>query len=325
LKFEVKESDLGDFNSELQTSNSKLQTSNSKLQTSNSKPLLAGAHMSVAGGLHKAFERGRHVRCRTIQIFLKNSNQWKSRPITDEDRDLFLEAQSSSGISPVIAHDSYLANLASPDPILHQKSLEAFMEEMRRANLLGVPYLVFHPGAHMGAGTKAGTARAAHALNQALALVEPPVRLLAENTAGQGSCIGSGFEELAAILDRIRSSDRIGICFDTCHAFAAGYDIRTAEGYAQTIRDFGRLIGIGRIKAFHMNDSKKGLGSRVDRHFHIGKGLIGLEAFRCIINDRRFERIPKILETPKGKGFRQDMRNLRVLDSLAEDHAEPGA
>jgi deoxyribonuclease-4 len=293
-------------------------------QPPGSPALLAGAHMPIAGGLHKAFERGRHVRCRTLQIFLKNSNQWKGRPITDEDRALFVEAQMGSGISPVIAHASYLINLASPDPVLHQKSLDAFIEEMRRANFLGVPFLVFHPGAHMGAGIKAGSARIADALNQALALVEPPIKLLAENTAGQGSCLGSRFEELAAILDQIRISDRIGICLDTCHAFAAGYDIRTAEGYAQTMSEFDRLIGIDRIRVFHMNDSKKGLGCRVDRHFHIGKGLIGLDAFRCIINDRRFERIPKILETPKGTGFRQDMRNLRVLESLIE-RTEPRA
>jgi deoxyribonuclease-4 len=292
-------------------------------QPPGSPALLAGAHMSIAGGLHRAFERGRHVRCRTIQIFLKNSNQWKGRSITDEDRALFLEAQSSGGISPVVAHDSYLINLASPDPVLRQKSLDAFIEEMRRANFLGVPYLVFHPGAHMGGGTNAGSALVADALNQALALVEPPVMLLAENTAGQGSCLGSRFEELAAILDQIRSSDRIGICLDTCHAFAAGYDIRTAEGYTRTMEEFERLVGIDRIMAFHMNDSRKGLGSRVDRHFHIGKGMIGVDAFRCIVNDPRFERIPKILETPKGTGFRHDMRNLRILGSLCQESIKP--
>jgi len=288
-----------------------------KLQTSDCKPLLIGAHMSIAGGLYKAFERGRHVRCRTSQIFLKNSNQWEGRSISDEDCALFQEAQNRSGIAPVLAHDSYLINLASPDLVLYQKSLDAFIEEMRRANFLGVPYLVFHPGAHRGAGTKAGADRIADALNQALAMVGPPVKLLAENTAGQGSCLGSRFEELAAILDEIRTSDRIGICLDTCHAFAAGYDIRTAEGYTRMMSEFDRLIGIGRIMAFHMNDSKKGLGCRVDRHFHIGKGLIGLDAFRCIVNDQRFEKIPKILETPKGTGFRQDMSNLRVLESLS--------
>lgn len=286
------------------------------------KELLAGAHMSIAGGMHKAFERGKRVRCKTIQVFLKNSNQWRAKPLTEESRVLFREAQNNSGISPVLAHDSYLINLASPDTTLHRKSLLAFIEEMRRASFLGIPYLILHPGAHMGAGIKAGCARVAGALRQALNCVGPPLIILLENTAGQGSSLGSRFEELAAILEGVGIPDRMGVCLDTCHAFAAGYDIRTEDGYNGTMREFDRLIGAGKIQAFHVNDSKKDLGSRVDRHFHIGKGCIGLDAFRFLVNDSRFIKIPKILETPKGTGYRQDMRNLATLRKLVDSGCE---
>jgi len=275
--------------------------------------------MSIAGGLHKAFDRGLQARCNTIQIFLKNSNQWKAKALSEEDRVLFQEAQRESGISPVLAHDSYLINLASPDPALYQKSLDAFVEEMKRANFLGVPYLVLHPGAHTGAGAGAGIQRVAKALNFALRQADPPVSILLENTAGQGSSLGSRFEELAAILDRIAEKDRVGFCLDTCHAFAAGYEIRTDDGYAQTMRAFDRLIGIEKIRAFHVNDSRKDLGSRVDRHCHIGKGFLGLNAFRLLVNDARFAAIPKILETPKGEGAREDRRNLATLRRLIRD------
>ena len=278
--------------------------------------LLVGAHMSIAGGLHLAFERGKRARCKTIQIFLKSSNQWRAKSLTEDDLTLFREAQRKSGIGPVMGHDSYLINLASPDSNLHKKSLHAFIEEMHRANFLGVPCLIMHPGSHMGAGTKAGIRRVAKALRQALDSVEPPISILLENTAGQGNSLGCRFEELAAILEEVGSADRVGVCLDTCHAFAAGYDIRTEGGYAETMREFDRLIGLDRIRAFHLNDSRKELGSRVDRHFHIGKGCIGLEAFRCLVNDTRFEAIPKILETPKGTGIRQDLRNLAVLRRL---------
>jgi deoxyribonuclease-4 len=278
--------------------------------------LLIGAHMSIAGGIYKALERGRSVSCRTIQVFLKNSNQWKAKPLTEEDRILFRTAQETSGIHPVLAHDSYLINLASPDSVLYRKSLDAFVGELRRAEFLGVPYLILHPGAHMGKGSQAGIARVAKALRKALDQVESRVKILLENTAGQGSSLGHRFEELAAILDRLQNPDRVGICLDTCHAFAAGYDLRTEEGYEETMRELERIIGVDKISAFHLNDSKKDLFSRVDRHFHIGKGMIGLEAFRLLINDSRFAGIPKILETPKGPTLREDRANLATLRSL---------
>jgi deoxyribonuclease IV len=278
--------------------------------------LLAGVHVSIAGGIHKAFERGQRLNCPTIQIFLKNSNQWKTKDLTDQDKVLFMEAQESSKIFPVFAHDSYLINLASPNQDLYEKSLDAFIGEMNRANFLGVQYLVMHPGAHLGTGEAAGIDRIATALNRALARVEPPVRILLENTAGQGSCLGYRFEHLAAILDLVQDPDRVGICLDTCHAHAAGYGIRSKEEYGKTFREFDRLIGIEKISAFHVNDSKKEIGSRVDRHTHIGQGFIGLDAFRLLINDRRFLKVPKILETPKGPGIEEDLMNLATLRSL---------
>jgi len=272
--------------------------------------------VSIAGGMHKAIERGAGLQCRVIQIFLKNSNQWKAKILTEHEGFLFREARKISSIRSVVAHDSYLINLASPDRELRRKSFEAFLEEMRRANFLEVRYLVLHPGAHMGAGIAAGVSRVTRALRRALDEVEPPLTLLLENTAGQGSCLGYRFEHLAGILEGIGNSRRTGVCLDTCHLFAAGYDIRTEEGYANTIREFDRLIGFGKIKAFHVNDSKKELGSRVDRHAHIGQGCIGPDAFRFLLNDRRFLRVPKILETPKGPGPEEDLMNLSTLRSL---------
>ncbi len=216
----------------------------------------------------------------------------------------------------MIAHDSYLINPASPDPALRRKSLEALVEEMRRANFLGVGALVLHPGAHMGAGERAGIRRVSATLNRALERVPAPVQLLIENTAGQGSCLGHRFEHLAAILEGVRESGRVGVCLDTCHTFAAGYDIRTEEGYLETMAAFHRVVGTARISAFHVNDSRRELGSRVDRHAHIGQGFLGLEAFRCLVNDRRFVDVPKILETPKGKDLAEDLMNLATLRSL---------
>lgn len=280
--------------------------------------LLAGAHMSIAGGMHLAFERAARVRSNALQIFLKSSNQWKAKFLTEEDRELFREAHRASGIRALLAHDSYLINLASPDRALYRKSLDAFIEELKRANSLGVPWLVLHPGAHTGSGVRTGIARVARALRHALESVGPPVGVLLENTAGQGTSLGRTFDELADILEQLGSPDRAGVCLDTCHAFAAGYDLRTPEAYAGTMREFGGKIGLGRIRAFHVNDSIRDLGSRVDRHTHIGKGHIGLEGFRCLVNDIRFIAVPKILETPKGTGFREDRRNLATLRKLME-------
>lgn len=278
--------------------------------------LLAGAHMSIAGGMYRAFERGVRAECRTIQVFLKNSNRWEAKPLTELDRSLFLEKRNASGIGPVLAHDSYLINLASPDTHLYKKSRDAFIEELKRAEFFEIPYLVLHPGSHMGSGVEKGILRVARALERAMDTVGPTVTILIENTSGQGNCLGHRFEHLAAILEQIRDRERVGVCLDTCHLFAAGYDIRTVKEYETTLREFDRLLGIKTIKAIHVNDSKKDLGSRVDRHCHIGHGFIGLEAFRCLVNDRRFKKIPKILETPKGPDLKEDRMNLATLKSL---------
>jgi deoxyribonuclease IV len=273
--------------------------------------------MSIAGGIHRAFDHGERAGCRTIQVFLKNSNQWRGRPLTDEDGELFRAARDRTGIQPVLAHSSYLINLASPARDLYEQSISAFAEELRRAGSLGIRFVVLHPGAHVGAGESEGLERVSLALRRLLATVDPPVGVLLENTAGQGTTLGRSFEQLAIILEKTGHSSRVGVCLDTCHLFAAGYDIGAAQGYHSTMRQFDRLIGIERIRAFHVNDSRRELGSRIDRHAHIGKGLIGIQAFMSLMSDRRFERVPKILETPKGKDLKEDRMNLKKLRQLA--------
>ena len=291
--------------------------------TEKTNALLVGAHMSIAGGTHLALERGRDAGCRAVQMFLKNSNQWDAKPLTDADRELFMERRQRCGIIAVIAHGSYLINLASPDEALRQKSLDAFVEEMSRAQFLGIPHLVLHPGAHKGAGIDAGVTRTVESLNRAFDrsfsgsnAAAPAVTVLLETMAGQGSILGSRFEELADILEQVDARDRVGVCFDTAHVFAAGYDLRTRETYEATMSEFDRLIGIERIRVIHLNDSRRELGGRVDRHHHIGEGRIGTDAFSFIVNDPRFAAIPKILETPKGTNGEEDPRNLATLRSL---------
>jgi deoxyribonuclease-4 len=278
--------------------------------------LLVGAHMSIAGGIHLAFDRGMRAGCLTLQVFLKNSTQWKGKALADPDRLRFKEAEARSGIRPVLAHSSYLINLASPDAALRRRSLDAFLDELERARFLDVPFLILHPGSHMGVGERQGILWIAEGLDQALEKVGPPVKVLLENTAGQGTSIGYRFEHLAAILGLMRQAGRVGVCIDTCHTFAAGYDIRTIGGYERTIDEIDRLIGLKHVCAFHVNDCRKELGSRVDRHTHIGQGFLGLGAFRLLVNDTRFADTPKILETPKGEDLKEDIMNLATLRRL---------
>lgn len=279
-----------------------------------------GAHMSISGGLYTACERGRRAGCDVVQIFSKNQQQWRARPLTDEDIARFKEAQVVEGVPVVMVHDSYLINLAAPGDELWHKSLDAFQEELERCALLGVPYLVTHPGAHVGSGEEAGLRRVADALDRVFESgVGTDVIVLLETTAGQGSSLGRRFEELARIIEYSRYPERLGVCVDTCHIFAAGYDIRTPERYAVTIEELDRVIGIARVKAFHLNDSQKDLGSRVDRHTHIGEGCIGLEGFRALVNDERFADLPMVLETPKGDDLADDIRNLKTLRNLSAE------
>ena len=282
-------------------------------------PLLAGAHMSSAGGLHRAFERGREVGCRAIQIFTKNARGWNAAPLEAAGIKLFRDELEAGMAGVTCAHASYLINLGAPAGPVAQRSEAALVDELQRCEALGIPFLVLHPGAHMGAGEEQGMTRIAAGLDRAhAALPGYRVRVLLENAAGQGSCVGHRFEQLEGILARVNAPDRLGVCFDTCHAFAGGYDLRTAEGYDATMAEFDRRVGLSRIRIIHVNDSKKGLFSRVDRHEHIGQGEIGLEAFRCLVNDARLREVPKILETPKGDDTTFDLMNLRTLTNLVK-------
>ena len=280
-------------------------------------PLL-GAHMSIAGGLHKAFDRISRVRGEALQIFSKNQRQWRIPELTDAEIRDFLAAWEQWGKGPVAAHNSYLINLANPDKNKANRAVDAFADEIIRAKRLNIPYLVMHPGSHVGAGIDAGLEHLTTNLDRAFkqAKEAQTVMVLLETTAGQGTGIGASFEELAYVLAHSQFSKRLGVCLDTCHVFAAGYDIRTRAGYEKTFAAFDKTIGIERLKFFHINDSKKELGSRLDRHEHIGKGEIGLEGFRLLLNDPRFVNHPMVLETPKEKDLKEDIKNLKLLKSL---------
>jgi deoxyribonuclease-4 len=277
---------------------------------------LLGAHVSVAGGLEKAFARGLESGCTALQIFTKNANRWQVKPISASEAAAFRQAWQASGIGPVMAHDAYLINLASPKNDIWDKSKNALRDELCRCALLGVTDLVLHPGAHLGTGIEAGLERIRTAFREILPDAPPQVRLLLENTAGQGSYLGGDFAHLAALLEGF-DGQRFGVCFDTCHAHTAGYDLSTREGYEQTMTEFDRLIGLAQIKAFHLNDSLKPCGSKVDRHAHIGLGTIGRPGFACLMQDQRFEEIPMVLETPKGDRDEMDSVNLTLLRELA--------
>ena len=281
-----------------------------------------GAHMSIAGGLEKALERGAALGLTAIQLFTKNNNQWAARAIGADEARRFREAVKAAGMSHVVAHDSYLINLCSPDELLWRRSVEACAVELERCALLGVPWLVIHPGAHTGAGEKAAIRRMADAIDAVHARVPRGAASLAiETAAGQGTTIGFRFEQVAAVVAATRDPDRIGLCLDTCHVFAAGYDLRPRRGYAETMRRLDGELGLGRLVAVHVNDSKRECGSRVDRHEHIGRGHLGLDAFRWLMNDERLHGVPLLLETPKEEDGRDDVRNLTALLKLVEGAA----
>lgn len=278
---------------------------------------LLGAHMSIAGGHHLAIDRATSFEMTACQIFTKNANQWKAKPIVPEVAEAFRARVAESDVAFLVAHDSYLINLASPDDALWERSMGAFEDELTRGDLLGVPFLVTHPGAHMASGVDEGIRRVAEALNRIFdALPDGGVTVLLETTAGQGTTLGRTFEELAGIIALVEDQNRVAVCFDTCHVFAAGYDIRDSVSYAATMQAFDEIIGLPRLRVFHLNDSKKGLGSHVDRHAHIGEGELGREAFRLIVNDARFAELPGILETPKDDDEEGDRRNMATLREL---------
>ena len=279
-------------------------------------PLL-GAHMSIAGGLHLAFARLREVKGEALQIFTRNQRQWRNPPLTPQMVERFRQRWEGSDSLPVAAHDSYLINLTTPDPVILERSIVAFAAELQRAATLGIPFLITHPGSHLGEGLAVGLNSYVRNLDRAIIHSDvTEVTVLIETTAGQGTNLGSSFEEIAFILNRSKYGDDLGVCFDTSHAYAAGYDIRTPETYEETFSSFDQIIGLDRLRFFHLNDSKQPLGSRVDRHEHIGKGEIGLGGFRLLLNDPRFRQHPMVLETPKGKDLKEDKKNLRALRSL---------
>jgi len=276
-----------------------------------------GAHVSIAGGVDKAILRGHEVGCDTIQIFTRSPRQWRPRVLEEGEIRRFRQNKRETGIDPVVAHDCYLVNLGSPDEGLWRKSLAVFVEELGHCRALDIPYLVIHPGSHVGAGEDLGLRRIAQALDEARVLTEGyEVEVLLENTAGQGTNLGHDFEQLARLFDLVANDSWLGTCFDTCHAFAAGYELRTREGYEATFKEFDELIGLDRIKFMHLNDAKGDLGGRLDRHEHIGRGKLGLEPFRVLLNDKRFRQLPMVLETPKGPDLQEDRENLRVLRGL---------
>jgi deoxyribonuclease-4 len=286
-------------------------------QRSGQTAILLGAHMSIGGGVHMAIERACSIKCRTMQIFVKNNMQWFARPLTPDEIRAFLEHRQRGELSSIFAHANYLINLAATKPQFHANSLRALSEELMRANQLKLPFLVLHPGAHLGAGEETGLKKIAASIDKVLRkLPKLRTRIALETTAGQGSCLGHTFEQIAYIFDNVREPQRLCVCLDTAHVFAAGYDIGSEAAIRKTFREFDRVIGRDRLVAIHLNDSKTTRGSRVDRHEHIGKGKIGLDAFRFIMRDRRFGKIPKVLETPKGKDLREDVENLKTLRGL---------
>ena len=287
-----------------------------------------GAHMSTAGGTHTAYKRGQEATCNSMLIFTKSNRQWKAKPLTDKDVAAYKKAaETFSNIYPVAVHASYLINIASPNPELWEKSCDALKVEVERAGLLGIPLLTFHPGSHMELSVEEGLAKIAVGLKRVLAetaVSAPHTTICLETMAGQGTHLGHRFEHLASILEQVGENERLGVCFDTCHVFAAGYDIRTADTYAAILAEFDQVVGLDQIKCFHFNDSKHELGSRKDRHEHIGQGFIGLDGFANFVNDPRWADHPAHLETPKtekdneGNEIDMDVENLKVLRGLIQ-------
>ena len=280
---------------------------------------ILGAHMSIAGGYHKSVEAAARCAMDCVQLFTKNNNQWKAKDISEAEAKAFRDSLANLKITHPIAHDSYLINLAAPDDELWRKSIDAFAIELRRADQLGIPYVVTHPGSYTSTSEAVGLKRIVAAIDEVHAQTEGvTAQCLLETTAGQGTNLGNKFEHLAEILAGVKHAERLGVCVDTCHIFAAGYPLATPEEYAETFEKLDRAVGLKLVRAFHLNDSKKGLGSRVDRHEHIGEGMLGLEPFRHLLNDPRFKQIPMYLETNKEErdGEEMDVVNLRTLRGL---------
>ncbi len=298
----------------------KASTAPLRLRTKNPgrNKILLGAHFSVAGGLHNAVFTAAEYKCTTLQIFTKNASTWKETTLSAHDIDQFRRAKEKTEIQSISSHASYLINLGSPDSEKYGRSLRALERELVRSSRLGITHVIIHPGSHMGLGEDHGLRLVAQGINTVLDSVrDTGCQLLLETTAGQGSNLGYRFEHLAQIADMLHRQEKIGFCFDTCHVYAAGYDLRTRRAYEKTLTAFDKTIGLRHLRVIHLNDSKKRLGSRIDRHEHIGQGAIGIETFRLVMNDPRFKQVPKILETPKAKGpIDYDKMNLGRLRAL---------
>ena len=281
--------------------------------------LAFGSHVSASGGVDLALGRAEALELESVQIFSKNERQWRAKPLDPAIVERFHGEVERTGLTKLVVHDSYLINLASPKPDILEKSIPAFADELERCDVLGVPFLVTHPGAHTGSGVDAGIARFAQSLNEIFESMPDGKSITClETTAGQGTSLGRTFEEIAAIIDQVEDKSRVAVCMDTCHIYAAGYDFRTPELYAQVIQEFGNVVGLDRLKVIHLNDSKNPLGSFKDRHDHIGDGLIGLDGFRQFVNDPRLAGLPGILETEKDDAGENDRRNLATLKGLIE-------
>lgn len=289
-----------------------------KVKTKNEKKkILLGAHMSSAGGVHKALERAVSIGCTALQLFTKNNNQWFAKKLEDEVIKNYRKNIGDADLSGVVSHDSYLINLCAANPDILKKSRASFQDELERCELLGIPYLNFHPGAHVGAGEEEGLKK----IIESLDIIHDKTKnfkvlSVVEVTAGQGTTLGYKFEQINKIITGVQQKNRMAVCIDTCHIFAAGYDISTEKGYEKTFKEFEEIVGLEKLVAFHVNDSKKGLASKVDRHEHIGKGEIGLLGFKLLMNDERFDHIPKILETPKEEDMLDDIENMKILKKL---------
>lgn len=279
-----------------------------------------GAHESIAGGVFNAIYFAQKATCDTVQMFNKSNNQWRAKKLVTEEIDKFFAAQEETGVDVACSHAGYLINLASPDEALNQKSYDSFKEEMERCNLLKITNLVIHPGSHVGSGEEAGLNRIAANLNKVLGELKGNiVTICLETTAGQGSNLGYTFEQIAYLIDKTEDKAHIGVCMDSCHVFAAGYPLIDPADYKKTMKSFDDIVGIDKLRVLHLNDSKKGLGSKVDRHDHIGKGEIGIEGFRNIVNDKRLAKIPMVIETPKEEDeLATDAKNLKILRGLVK-------
>ncbi len=279
--------------------------------------MIFGAHCSTAGGVYMALRRAKEITGDCVQVFVKNNMQWFGKPCSPQDLALYANELAANSFGCVFGHTGYLINLGAPPSVNRDRSIQSLIQEIQLATALGLPFLVLHPGAHLGTGEELGLKQIVAGLDEVFAATKAsPVRIALENTAGQGTCLGNRVAHLAAIYDGVKRPERLGVCLDTAHFFAAGYDIRTGKGWDAAMGEVVSLVGLKQILAFHLNDSKTDLGSRVDRHAHIGQGKLGRAGFRHIVNDARFKRVPGCLETPKSKGLEEDVMNLATLRGL---------